>query len=74
MTEGFTNFYMSFSSAYDPEFLHRRGAPAHTLTIEATNAISNKSIKILEPKDAEVEWKKQGNLIRRTQLPYTLLD
>ncbi len=69
---GYTNFYLSFSAAYDPESLPKRDDPIHTLVIEALNRNDDTKIRVLEPDDAGKEWKKQGDLIRRTNLPYSL--
>lgn len=68
----YSNFYASFSAAYDPFNLSRIDAPAHTLVIEGVvGERKPKEVYTLEPRKAEEVWERRKDIIRRTSSPIT---
>ena len=72
--DGYTNPWISFSLAYDPPQLHPRHARTHNLVLESTDVKDTDSIKLMEPDDAERNLFLKPDLVRLTNLPYTLFD
>jgi len=68
----YTNFYLSFSPAYDMIELPRQDSPLHVLTIEAI-VDNNKNVDVyaLTPERAQKAWASRSDIIRNTVTPHT---
>jgi guanylate kinase len=79
----YSNFWLSYSAAYDSPVISKREADIHTLIIEGVYLAPNerkrvyrrtskeRTTKILSPEDANKAWEMRRRVIDHTRLPYT---